>query len=603
MSPTTRSAAHWAAVTLLCFSPAWAEPSSRDHVEALTAPELEGRLTGADGTRAATEYLAKQLRGLGAVPLPGNDGFEIPFDFTAGTRDTGSSLQMKAAGVDRGWSGEESVRALSFSDTGTATGPVVFAGYGLVVPESQDFGYDSYAMLDVEDKIVLVLRYFPEEMSQEERSQLARYSGLRYKAMQARERGAKALLVVTGPNSPNAGETVPMTFDTAIAGSGIVAASVSGEVAKALLAAAGKQSLAEAQSSLDDGNPHVTGFALDGVEVTVATQVERERRTGANLVGYLPPTSETTLSKPFVVVGAHYDHLGRGAGGNSLARPEESGEVHPGADDNASGVAALLGAAAEIAAGERDRGVVLAFWSGEEMGLLGSSAFVDAPTIELEQVAAYVNFDMVGRMRDNKLSLQAAGSSPVWPRLIEQLNALAGFDIQVQEDPYLPTDSSSFNRLSVPTLNFFTGSHEDYHRPSDTADKLNYEDLDRIAELGGRLVVRLANLEEPPEFVTVARKMEQGGGRDTVRAFTGTIPDYATEVEGLLLSGVIEGGPAEEGGLQGGDVIVEFGGQSIANIYDYTYALDAVKIDEPVKVVYLRDGERHETTIVPRARK
>jgi C-terminal processing protease CtpA/Prc len=186
--------------------------------------------------------------------------------------------------------------------------------------------------------------------------------------------------------------------------------------------------------------------------------------------------------------------------------------------------------------------------------------------------------------------------------LIEQSNVPVGFDIELQDDPYLPTDSSSFNTVSIPTLNFFTGSHEDYHRPTDTADKINYSDLERIAQLGALVASRVSRMPAAPEFVAVERKVEQGGGRDGLRAFTGTIPDYGTEVEGLLLSGVIEGGPAEEGGLQGGDVIVEFGKQKISNIYDYTYALDAVKIGEPISVVFVRDGERQETTITPRAR-
>jgi S1-C subfamily serine protease len=163
-------------------------------------------------------------------------------------------------------------------------------------------------------------------------------------------------------------------------------------------------------------------------------------------------------------------------------------------------------------------------------------------------------------------------------------------------------DSLAFNQEKVPTLAFFTGNHEDYHRPTDTADKLNYEGMARVARLGAVLAMRVANLEAAPDFVAVAPTRGQGGDRDSVRAFTGTIPDYTSDVEGLKLSGVIEGGPADEGGIQGGDVIVEFGGQQIANIYDYTYALDAVKIGEPVKVVLIRDGERLELTITPRAR-
>ncbi len=586
------------------------EQELRSHVEYLASEELEGRLTGTGGARLAAEYLVAELEKLGGEPLPGRDGLVLPFEFTAGTRDNGSRLRLLAPELDQEWTGAETIQALSFSDSEEVSGPVVFAGYGLVVPESQNYPYDSYAALDVGDKIVLVLRYFPEDVDQETRSILSRYSGLRYKALQARERGAKALLVVSGPRSPNAGEVVPMTFDTAISGSGIVAASVSGKLAERLFETLPGKTLEEIQKSFDDGNPHSVGFDIPDIEVTLDVRVERERQTGQNVVAVLRGTrgdggsgdQGEEVDEPWVVFGAHYDHLGRGTGGNSLARKEEAGRVHYGADDNAAGVAAVLEAGRLLAQSERKRNVVLAFWSGEELGVLGSAKFLQEPPIPAEEIAAYVNLDMVGRMRENRLTLQAVGSSSAWPRLIEQSNVPVGFDIQTGEDPYLPTDSTTFNQASVPTIHFFTGSHEDYHRPSDTADKVNYEDLERVVRFGALMVGRLANLDEAPDFIKVEPKVAEGGGRDAVRAFTGTIPDYATEVEGLRLGGVIGGGPADEAGLAEGDVIVEFAGQTITNIYDYTYALDAVKIGEPTRVVVLRDGERIEVTIIPRAR-
>jgi hypothetical protein len=589
-----------ALVLSLCgAAPAAADEATlRRHVEYLASEQLDGRLTGSPGEQLAAEYLVTALERLGAQPLPGAEGFRLPFDFTAGVNDAGSSLALADGPT---WSGEESIRALSFSDSSSATGGVVFAGYGLVIPETQDFGYDSYATLDVEDKIVLVLRYIPEDVSQEVRAQLSRYSGLRYKALAARQRGARALLVVTGPNSPNAGETVPMSFDTAIAGSGIVGASVSGEVAAAILAPSGR-TLAEAQTELDTGNPHVTGFAVPGVEVTVSVAVERERRTGYNVAGYFPGTEGETAEKRYLVMGAHFDHLGRGGHGNSLAGKDEIGLPHLGADDNASGVAAVLEAGSALSRAEHRRDLVLAFWSGEELGLLGSTHFIENGPLAVEEIAAYINFDMVGRAQDNKLTLQAVGTSPVWTGLIERSNVPVGFDLSLQEDPYLPTDSSAFHQAGVPTLNFFTGAHTDYHRPTDRAEAINYEDLQRVTRLGTLLAGKVDALDTAPEFAQVERQRETGGDRDSVRAFTGTIPDYATEVEGLMLSGVIEGGPADEAGLQKGDVIIELGGQSIANIYDYTYALDAVEIDVPLTVVFLRDGERMEATMTPRAR-
>lgn len=574
-------------------------PQTQDHVAFLASGELEGREAGSAGERVAADYLAAQLTRIGAQPLPGRSGLFMPFEFTSGSRDGGSTLSISGRAFT-----EPQVRALSFSDDAAINGPVVFAGYGIVVPEAQNFGYDSYASLDVKDKIVVVLRYFPEDADQKTRAILARYSDLRYKAMAARQRGARAMIVVTGPRSPNAGEPVPMTSDTAIAGSGIPAASVAGAVADVLFASA--KPLREVQQELDSGNPHVAGFDLPGVTATLSTKVVRERRTARNVLGYLPATSPSvTQDKPWVVVGAHYDHLGRGDRGTSLAGRDEAGGIHHGADDNASGTAAVLAVADALAkfAQPRRRHVLIALWSAEEIGLVGSSAFVANPPIPIEQIAAYLNFDMVGRMQDNRLVVQAVGSSPVWGRLLERANVTAGFDLATQADPYLPTDSASFNQAGVVTLNFTTGAHGDYHKPSDTSDKINFEDLNRIVAMAAAMIRTVGDADEAPQFTKVDQPASRGGTVAGLRLTTGTIPDYATEVKGLLLGGVTGGGPAEQAGLMKGDIIVEIAGQTIVNIYDYTYALELLRVNQPVKVVYLRGAERREATLTPVARR
>ena len=595
-------------IVLLAASAAYGQTATqsrtRTHVQTLASDKFEGRMAGSNGERLAADYIARELKRIGAKPLPGAKDVFHPFEFTAGTKDAGSSLTVTTPGAaPRVFTTTEHVQALALSDTAEVSGPVVFAGYGLVVPESQNFGYDSYVGLDVKDKVVIVLRYFPEDADQKTRAILARYSDLRYKAMAARQRGAKALVVVTGPRSPNAGATVPMTFDTALAGSGIVATSISGDVARAIFAAAPDRTLEDVQKSMDTGNPHATGFAIPNVTVSVKAAVQREKQMGRNVVAYLPASGPTTaVQKPWIAIGAHYDHLGRGANGNSLASKEEAGRIHFGADDNASGTAAVLAMAEALSKEPRRRNVLIAFWSAEEIGLIGSNAFVNKPPVPVDQVAAYLNFDMVGRMVDNKLTVQATGTSPVWNRTIEQANVAAGFDLVLQPDPYQPTDVATFNGASVPALSFFTSTHTDYHRPGDTADKINYEDLDRIVGFAVAIVKRVGDTPDAPQFTKVEQKTETGG-RAGVRVFTGTIPDYATNVKGLLLGGVIGGGPAEQAGLQKGDVIVEIAGQTIANIYDYTYALELLKIGEPVKIVYMRGTERRETALTPGARK
>ena len=560
-----------------------------------------GRATGSEGAKLAADWLGDYFKKVGLQPLPGQTGFFLPFEFNAGERLVREKCLFVTTGVavadpalDRDF------RPLAFSDNGETEGEVVFAGYGLSVPEAPGQArYNSYDGLDVKDKIVLILRYVPEDVEPPRRAHLNRYGGLRYKAMMARERGAKAVLVVTGPNSPNAGELLPLTGDGSSAGSGIIAGSISGDAATSLLGPSGKK-LKDLQKALDSENPHAeSGFVLKNVKVKVSAGVEHIRKTDRNVIACVPGETDE-----WVVVGAHYDHLGLGKGNSSLARAGEQGKVHPGADDNASGTAAVLEIAASMARGasKPKRGIIFALWSGEEIGLIGSNSFVEKPPLPLERVVGYINFDMVGRLKDNKLTMQATGSSKSWTRLLEKRNVAAGFQLGLQEDPYLPTDVTSFYPKRIPVLNFFTGSHEDYHRPSDTADKINYEGLERIAKFAMAIVQDVATAPERPDFSRVERK-EQGGGRDTMRAYLGSIPDYATEVKGVKLSGVRGGSPAEKGGLKGGDVIVEFGAQKIANIYDYTYALDAVKIGKPVKMVVEREGKRVELTVTPEARK
>jgi len=591
-----------ALVCVACGAAALAQVDTRTIVRTLASERFEGRLAGSNGERVAATFIVDELKSVGVKPLPGQSDFRLPFTFTAGTKDGGSTLRV---GANTSFTAPRDVRALSFSDNGDIDGDLVFAGYGIVVPDSQDFGYDSYATLDVKDKIVLVLRYFPEQADPKTKAILARYADLRYKAMAARQHGAKALIVVTGPNSPNAGELAPMTFDTALAGSGIVAVTATGGVADAMFTQAkvGK-TLADAQTSLDSANPHVAGFSLPSVTAHVHAAVIREQRVGNNVVGYLPATTSTSgVAKPWIAIGAHYDHLGHGEAGNTLADKQDITKTHFGADDNASGSAAVLAIASKLATGPRRRNVLVGLWSGEELGLIGSTAFMTKPPIATEDLEAYLNFDMVGRMQDNKLTIQATGTSPAWGKLIEQTNVQAGFDLALQADPYQPTDVATFNSAGIPSLAFFTGTHTDYHKPSDTADKIDYEDLDRVVDFATAIAKRLDAAAEPPQFTKVEQTTQTGAGRAGVRVFTGTIPDYSTEVKGLLLSGVIGGGPAEQAGLQKGDVIVEIAGQTIANIYDYTYALDVLKIGEPAKVIYLRNSMRRETMLTPAARK
>lgn len=580
------------------------------HVSILASEEMEGRLTGTPGERRATAYVASAFRALGLEPAGDDGGFFQNFGFTSSV-SLGPDNRLSVQGVatapvlDKDW------RPLGLSATGTA-GPaeVVFAGYGIVAPAGQGAAaYDSYDDLDVAGKWVLILRDLPENIAQEHRQHLFHYAELGYKAAVARSRGALGIIVASGPNAQVKEELVPLSFEAAAAGATLAAFSVSDDLGHAMLASAGKD-LKELQDALDKGQA-VAGFSLPGIRVSATVDLVQETAQGRNVLARLKAGDRPADSA--VVVGAHVDHLGRGIEGKSLALPEEKGKVHYGADDNASGVAALL-EIAEYLADLKARGklplkrdILFAAWSGEELGILGSTHFTrrfgggaDRKTLYPE-IAAYLNMDMIGRL-DKKLSLQGVGSSSVWPGEIEKRNVPVGLSIVTSESAFMSTDATAFYLKGVPVLNAFTGAHGDYSTPRDTPDKLNYPGMQKVARLIALITRSLATAEKAPDYIR-QEPSANSPRRRTSRIYLGTIPDYSqTDIEGARISGVAKGGPAEAAGMQSGDIVVKMAGQAIGNIYDYSHALDSLKTGVPVEVVVLRDGKRVTLTLTPGAR-
>ena len=576
----------------------YAAEDVRRHVEYLCRPELAGRLTGTRGEELATAYAAAYFEHLGL--FPGGDGgsWFQPFEFNAGAA-LGQDNQL--AWGDRRYQVEQEWRPVSFSQSERFdAAPVVFAGYGIVAPAGEDQDpYDSFVHTDVAGKWVLVFRYLPESIPAERRQQLSRYASLRYKTMLARDKGARGLIVVSGPNSNVKEQLVPLRFDGTLAGASIPVISVADAVAQAWLDAGGK-SLKQLQDKLDQGDL-VMGFDLKGVKIAATVDIEHVKKTGRNVLARLQAGEEP--SKQVVVVGAHIDHLGSGPSSSSLAKEEEKDGIHYGADDNASGVAALLEIAQYLAdrqaQGKLDlrRDILFAAWSGEELGLFGSSHFAESYE---GKIVACLNLDMVGRL-DRKLIVQGVGSSSAWRREIERANVPVGLPLTLQEDSHLPTDASSFYTRGVPILSAFTGSHGEYHTPRDTPDKLNYEGAAKVARLMGLLARSLAVGETVPDYVVQAAPTEHGP-RAGLRAYLGTVPDYTAEVQGVKISGVSKDAPADRAGLRAGDVIVELAGKKIENIYDYTYAIEALKAGQKTTIAVLRDGKTISLEIVPGSR-
>ena len=457
------------------------------HVDYLCRRELAGRRPGTKGETLATAYVAAYLEQLGLEPV-GDDGTWFqPFQFTSGV-NLGSNNSLTSGqnsyGVGKDWI------PLAFSSTGKISeAPVVFAGYGITAPEVDgQEEYDSFVHLDVKDKWVLVFRYMPEDITPERRQHLARHASLRFKTMIAREKEANGLIVVSGPNSRVKDELVRLQFDGSLSGSGLPVISISNQLAEAWLKESGK-SLQKLQDGLDKGELAM-GFELKDQKLAAHIDIDQVERSGRNVLGRLRAGDKPT--DQIVIIGAHIDHLGVGANSSSLARDDEREGVHWGADDNASGVAAMLEVAEWLSSMKEQgklslkRDVVFAAWSGEEEGLLGANHFVknftanrqsphgSEPVSLYPSIAACLNMDMVGRMTD-KVILQGVGSSSIWPAEIERRNVLLGLPLAIQNDSFIPTDASAFFIQGVPILSAFTGSHEDYHTPRDTPDKLNYD--------------------------------------------------------------------------------------------------------------------------------
>jgi len=592
------------------------EDDIREHITYLASEELQGRLTGTEGEITATQYVADFFERLGLEPAGDDGGYFQPFEFTAGVAvGEGNAMALNIGGEESSPEVDVDWRPVSFSKTGEVkTSGIAFAGYGMEIPDGKGGeSYSSYFHLDVKGKWVMVMRYIPEDVSDEQRQEMQRYSRLRFKASLARRKFAAGIIFVTGPNTEVNEELVPMQFDASLADSGIPAISITTEMAEKLVAQAGKD-LKEIQTTLDTGEM-VQGFDIPGAQLAVTVDVDQEKRTGRNVLGILSAGQTGPHPNPAVVIGAHVDGLGARAGPGSLATDAEKSQIHYGADDNASGVAALM-EIAEYLADQREKGkldltrdVVFAAWSGEELGLLGSSHFVrdlakntmgdeNAPLGLL--LGSYLNMDMIGRLTD-KVVIQGTGSSDYWDGAIERRNAPIGLPITIQPDTYLPTDATNFYLRKVPILSAFTGVHGDYHTPRDTVDKINYPGTTDIAKLMGLIARGLAIDSSSPKYVKVDPPRNRGARG--FRVYLGTVPDYSQgEVKGVKLSGVSANGPAGKAGVQGGDTIIGLAGKQILNIYDYTDAMAGLKVGEETEIVVKRGEEELTMKLVPGSR-
>jgi len=545
----------------------------KTHIAYLASDYLEGRLVGSPGCRKAADYIAREFRKYRLLPFSGEKDFFQTFPFPGKiVIDDGCRLTINQSMVPA-----SDYCVLSYSAADSIAAAVVFVGYGLC---AEEIGHNDYRTIDISGKIALIL-----EDKSAEQERFTPYLNTYQKALVAREKGACAVLFTDG-DSCSVALGVKASDEQFHSGDlGIPAIRISRRLTDQILHFA-DQDIDRLQQQLQV-NHSGPALQVPSVTLSVVTRLHRETAYCRNVIGWLPSSDPTCTES--VIIGAHYDHLGW-QHPSSLSR--DTIAVHNGADDNASGVAALLELAQYFAA-RRDslrRRLIFIAFSGEEAGLIGSTYYTRNPLGELPQTVAMLNMDMIGRLRDNSLLILGTGTADNWETLLNEANHSIELSLNFQSAGFAASDHSSFYRQRIPVLFFFTGLHSDYHKYSDDVEKINFNGIVGVAFLLQHTTRALTISGITPSFQSVDLPqpgMERSVGRGT---WLGTIPDFGTTVEyGVPLAGVTENGPAARSGLQSGDIIVRLGHIKVRNLQDLTFAIGQHAPSETVEIEFIRN--------------
>ncbi len=591
------------------------EANLRKTVGYLASDKLEGRRTGEPGATTASGYIAGLFAGLKLRPgvVSGKKaGYLQPFPYVTGVEmaKTGNAFSLEVTQAGGGRIKVENLvpaKPVGFSPNGEIVATqVVFAGFGI---SSTDPKYDDYVVdgkaLDVKGKVVLVFDGKPD--NDNPRSLFGRFD-IRTKALIAKDKGAVGLLIISREEKFEDDKLTQLTYDQTLGEAALPTFVVSRNSAENIIGTEKDAlGLVEGMIAMRTDPAVKTSYPHRNTDPVVSFKVNliKKRSSAYNVIGIVPGT-DPKLKSEAIVIGAHYDHLGRGGQGSLAAN---STEIHHGADDNASGTAAIIELARKFAGLKNKRTLIFIAFSGEEEGLLGSKHYVDAPVWPLEKTVAMLNLDMVGRMTNAKLTVGGIGTATEWKDLVKRDSETAydkqttfgvgqAIDLALNEDGFGPSDHSPFYGKKIPVLFFFTGTHLDYHKPSDTAEKINYDGLAVVTRLVATVTRTIDDNPLRPTY-TVAKSTTALGGRMGFNISLGTIPNYADSTDGLVLDGVRDGSPAAKAGIKAGDKIVKLNGKNVRNAADYTFVLGTMKAGEEYEVIVIREGESLVLKITP----
>ena len=573
--------------------------SYQGHVNFLAADAQGGRGLGTPGIEQSADYIANHFASAGLDPAGDNGTFFQSFEVSLNPKMT-ESCNLQVTGSDSQPKSEAATYETDFvpfvfSGSGAFEGDAVFAGYGIV---NDDKKHNDYAHFDVEGKVVLMLRHEPPSWAGKD-GEFTPHSQFNNKIYNAKERGAVAVLIVDRIAEGDSPKLQAWRGGGNTADYGLPAFHVSQAFAESLLSAGGAGSLRTLQDQLDAGNPASTD--LKSVRIKGDSGIIREKAMTRNVLGMLKGVGP--LANEIIVIGAHYDHLGkavpRSARSHDADAADQIPQIHNGADDNASGTAGVIELARKIASQQPlKRSVLFMAFSGEESGLLGSKHFVNHPTIKIENIVAMLNMDMIGRLANDNNTIQVFGTEAAdgFDDMLEKLAKKHHFELKGSASATGPSDHTSFYQKKIPSLHFFSGLHEDYHRPSDDADKINSEKAVQFLAYIEDVAWTIINGDERPVYHYVAAPAQMGGSRSRVRM--GIMPSYADSAEGLGIDAVLKDSPAVKGGMKDGDVIVRIAETKVKNIYDYMAALRDKNPGDEIEVDVLRDGKVETLKIV-----
>jgi hypothetical protein len=553
----------------------------KDHIKYLASDSLGGRMTGSAGDSLAADYIRNKLSDYGFMPLSG-DGLQR-FEVTRRILP-GKNNSLIINGTE--YTPEKDFIPMAFSSDASLEAEVIFAGYGLSI-NTDSLKWNDYEDLNVNGKWVLILRADPE--TDNNKSSFASFSGDRDKALMAKDMGAAGILMVSGPLfDPK--DTFEVLNNEGFS-VGIPVIRIKKEVADLILAKS-KKSIAVLEKRLNDSRKPIS-FSTN-VSISGKTEIVRESSRTGNVVMELK-SDDPLLKNEYIIIGAHFDHLGMGGTGSNSRTPDTIG-VHHGADDNASGVAMMLELAEKFALtkGSFKRSIICVAFTGEEEGLLGSKHFVDDPGINLSDVNAMINLDMLGRLNEaNNLQIFGTGTANGLKDIIFAESDTTLIKLTLFDEGYGPSDHSSFYLRDIPVLFYSTGAHLDYHTPDDTYDKINYDGMVKISGLIYSVARFVASSDSRLQFKESGPKAELSRPARGKGVTIGIMPDFAGAVKnGLRADAVNPGKPAALGGMIKGDIITAINGKPVNNIYDYMSRMGQLKQGQTISVEILRKDKK-----------